>query len=153
MSVETQPLALPAESTAEIIAIFPANDRAMFVVHADSTVAIFSRESRQVLDRQRRAGRVCAAGALPWLGSVRLLLVDNDGPIDCVGFDDPLITQYVSHHRAPRVITASPARIAALSSDRQRVILWETWDGRAPVAEVHVTGIARHRVADVEFGE
>jgi hypothetical protein len=122
------------------------------VVYADSTVARLSCATRQVLDRQRRAGRVCAAGALPWLDTVRLLLVDADGPIDCVGFEDPLITQYVSPHRGLRVVTASPEFVAAISSDRQRVILWQSWDGRAPHAEVHVTGVARHRVADVEFG-
>ncbi len=146
-----QPHALPAESNAEVIATLP-DERRVVAVHADSTVVVVSRETRQVIDRQRRAGRVCAAGALPWLGSVRLLLVDSDGPIDCVGFDDPLITQYVSHHRGLRVVAASGELVAAVSSDRQRVILWQSWDGRAPLAEVHVTGVARHRVADVEFG-
>jgi hypothetical protein len=80
-----------------------------------------------------------------------MLLVDTDGAIDCVGFDDPLITQYVSQHRGLRLVAASQQLVAAISSDRQRIILWNSWDGRAPCAEVHVTGIARHRVADVEF--
>lgn len=146
-----EPQALPSVSSAEIVAILP-DMRSMLVIHADSTIAVLSRESRQIVDRQRRAGKVAAAAALPWLGGARMLLVDTDGPIDCVGFDDSLITQYVSSHRGLRAVAASAALVAAVSSDRQRVILWQSWDGRAPIAEVHVTGIARHRVADVEFG-
>jgi hypothetical protein len=146
------PTTLPAESNAEVVAILSAGGRTLLVIHGDSTVARLSTESRGIVDRQRRAGRVCAAGALPWLDAVRILLVDADGPIDCVGFDDPLITQYVSPHRGLRLVAASPQLVAAISSDRQRIILWNSWDGRAPCAEVHVTGIARHRVADVEFG-
>ena len=147
-----EPIALPSETSAEVVAIVPAGERAMLVIHADSTIARLSTDSRTIVDRQRRAGRVCAAGTLPWLDTVRMLLVDTDGPIDCVGFDDPLITQFVSRHRGLRLVTASAQLVAALSSDRQRIILWHSWDGRAPCAEVHVTGIARHRVADVEFG-
>jgi hypothetical protein len=146
-----QPTALPAESNAEVVAILPAGQRTMLLVHADSAVARLSTETRAIVDRQRRSGRVCAAGALPWLDTVRMLLVDTDGAIDCVGFDDPLITQYVSQHRGLRLVAASQQLVAAISSDRQRIILWNSWDGRAPCAEVHVTGIARHRVADVEF--
>jgi hypothetical protein len=145
------PRTIASESRDEIVAILP-DDRTMMVIHSDSTVAVVSRGSRQVIDRQRRAGKVVTAAALPWLGGVRILLVDEDGPIDCVGFDDPLITQYVSSHRGLRVVTASPELVAAVSSDRQRILLWNSWDGRAPIAEVHVTGIARHRVADIEFG-
>ena len=146
-----QPTILPAESNAEVVAILPGGGRTMLVIHADSTVARLSTESRTIVDRQRRSGRVCAAGSLPWIDTARMLLVDTDGAIDCVGFDDPLITQYVSQHRGLRLVAASAQIVAALSSDRQRVILWNSWDGRAPCAEVHVTGIARHRVADVEF--
>ncbi len=142
---------LGSESKSEIVAILP-DERTMLIVHADSTVAVLSRDSRQIIDRQRRAGRVTAAAALPWLGSVRMLLVDSYGPIDCVGFDDPLITQYSSNHTGLRAVAAGPSLVAALSSDRQRIILWASWDGRSPIAEVHVTGAARHRVADVDFG-
>jgi hypothetical protein len=146
-----EPHALPGESPAEIVAILPA-ERTLFVVHSDSTIGVLSRQTRRIIDRQRRAGSVCAAGALPWLESVRLLLVDSEGTIDCVGFDDPLITQYVGPHRGLRSVTASSALIAAISGDRQRIILWQTWDGRAPAAEIHVTSLARHRVADLDFG-
>jgi hypothetical protein len=51
-----------------------------------------------------------------------------------------------------RVVAASRELVAAVSSDRQRVVLWRSWDGHAPLAELHITGMARHRVADIEFG-
>jgi hypothetical protein len=65
--------------------------------------------------------------------------------------DDDLVTQYVSPHRELRVVTASAERVVAVSSDRQRLIVWNTWDGRKPVAEIYLAGIARHRVADAAF--
>jgi hypothetical protein len=48
-------------------------------------------------------------------------------------------------------VTGSAEVVAAVSADRQRVILWNSWDGRKPAAEVFLAGLARHRVADVAF--
>ena len=82
---------------------------------------------------------------------MRLLLASEEGPVHCVGLDDDLVTQYVSPHRDLRVVTASAERVVGVSADRQRLIVWNAWDGRKPAAEIYVAGIARHRVADVEF--
>jgi hypothetical protein len=138
------------ESKAEITAIVP-TDGMMLIVHQDGTILSLDRQTRQIVSRQHRAGGICAAAALPWLDSVRLLLAHESGPMDCIGFDDPLVTQYLSPHRGLRAVTASADLVAAVSSDRQRIILWQSWDGRAPVAEVHLTAQTRHRIADVEF--
>jgi len=40
--------------------------------------------------------------------------------------------------------------VAGLSADRQRVVLWRSWDGRQPLADVYVTALARHRAAAIE---
>jgi hypothetical protein len=82
---------------------------------------------------------------------VRLLLATDDGPVCCVGGDDPLVTQYVSPHRALKAVAAGGGYVAGVTGDRQRIVLWHAWDGRRPVAEIHVGGVARHRVADVCF--
>src|SRR5439155_20771299 len=79
---------------------------------------------------ERRCGAITAAGVLPWMGTSRLLLASEDGPICCVGGDDPLVTQYTSPHRGFRGVAASGATVAAISPDRQRLILWNSWDGR-----------------------
>jgi hypothetical protein len=105
-----------------------------------------------VTNRQHRGGRLRAAGGLPWLGGTRLLLAGEEGPVECVGPDDPLITQYRSPHRGLRVLTGSSDLVAAVSADRMRLVLWHTWDGGKPAAEVYLTALTKHRIADVEFG-
>ena len=45
----------------------------------------------------------------------------------------------------------SAGKVAAMSSDRQRIVLWNAWDGRKVAAEVYLTGQTHHRVADLAF--
>jgi hypothetical protein len=144
-----QPIA--SDSNADVIAILPA-ERQLVIVHEDGTIAALQPGSRATVCLIRRGGRVRAAGALPWLGAQRLLLAGDDGAIQCIGVDDPLVTEFQSPHRGPRVLAGSSDLVAAVSADRQRLILWQTWDGRQPLTEVYLTGLTRHRVADIEFG-
>lgn len=142
---------VPTESNAEIVAILP-DERQLVIVHEDGTIGALQPASRSATFLARRGARVRAAGALPWLGRQRLLLAGEDGAIQCLGVDDPLVTEYQSPHRGPRVLAGSSDLVAAVSADRQRLILWQTWDGRQPLTEVYLTGMTRHRVADIEFG-
>jgi len=87
---------------------------------------------------------------LPWLGTIRLLLASDDGPIDCVGLDDSQVTRFTSRHNDIRALTACADQIAAMSADRQRLIIWRSWES-TPTAEIHVTAAVRHRLADIEF--
>ena len=123
------------------------SDRALHVVRDDGTVHTLDRTTRELLRTDRRCGRVAAVASLPWLGDVRLLLATEDGPVCCVGADDPVVTQYVSPHRGLKVVAAGGGYVAGVSGDRQRLVLWHAWDGRRPIAEVHVGAQARHRVA------
>jgi hypothetical protein len=109
------------------------------------------RETLEATCRERRTGRVRAAAALPWLGEVRVLLAGDDGPVQCLGFDDQLVTQYSTVHRGLRLLVGSETQVAAVSPDRQKLIVWNSWDGRKPAAEVAVAAVARHRIADVAF--
>jgi hypothetical protein len=59
------------------------------------------------------------------------------------------MTQYLSPHRELRAITAAHDVIAALNGDRQRLLLWNPWSPRAPVADLYLPTIAKHRGADV----
>lgn len=148
---ETDParrLAGPGDD--EVISIVLDASRA-FVVHTNGTIATIDRSTRELIDTAQRPGRICAAAALPWLGSIRLLLARDDGPIECVGPDDQLVTQYLSPHRGYKMLAASADLVAAVSGDRQRLILWHSWDGRKPIADLHVTAQARHRIADIDF--
>ena len=144
-----QPIA--SESAAEIVAIVP-DDRQLIVVHGDGTLCALDRSTRKLTCLSRRGVRVRSAGALPWLGTTRILLAGEDGPIDCVAFDDQLLTQYASPHRGLRAVAGSTDFVAGASADRQRLILWNSWDGRQPLTELYLTGLTRHRIADVDFG-
>lgn len=138
-------------STAPVI-FLAADAGAVMVVRSDGFVESLNAATLEPhCAGARRCGDVTAACLLPWLGSHRLLLATEDGPVQCVGQDDPLVTQYASAHRGLRAIAASTDTIAALSSDRQRLILWRTWDASKPAAEIHVAGLTRHRAADVCF--
>ena len=139
-----------AQSASEIVAIVP-EDQRVIVVHEDGTLSALDRATRQMRCIGRRGTHVRSAGALPWLGANRLLLAGDQGVIQCVGLDDPLVTEYASPHRGMRVVAGSSDLVAAVSGDRQRVLLWQTWDGREPLTELYLTGMTRHRVADVAF--
>jgi hypothetical protein len=146
---EVQPL--QSASSADIVAILP-DDRRLIVVHEDGMICALDRSTRAVSCILRRSNRVRSAGSLPWLGASRLLLADDQGPVECVGFDDQLVTQYQSPHRGLRAVAGSTDTVAAVSSDRQRLILWRAWDGRQPLTESYLTGLTRHRIADIDFG-
>jgi hypothetical protein len=145
------PFDIPGQTGADVVAILP-DERRLCVVYEDGTVCVRDRSSLQVVSRERKTGRVRAAAALPWLGEMRLLLAGDDGPVQCVGFDDPLVTQYATSHRGLRLLAGSAPLVAAVSPDRQKLILWNSWDGRKPAAEVAVSAVAKHRIADVAFG-
>lgn len=143
---------LPNAAGADVVAILPA-DRRLVIIHDDGTVYALDVTTRDITYTEHRGLRVRAAGALPWLGSTRLLLAPEDGPVQCVGLDDPLVTQYASGDGGGlKAVAGSADRVAAVSADRQRLILWNSWDGRKPAAEMYLTGLTRHRIADVGFG-
>jgi len=135
---------------AEIVGLFVDGTR-LVVVQDDGLVSIRDRATLAPLSQQRRSGRITATALLPWLGSNRLLLATDEGPIYCVGLDDELVTTYLSSHRGLRVVSAVDDLVAAVSADRQRVVLWNSWDGKKPLAELSVSATAKHRVGDIEF--
>lgn len=142
---------IASASNAEVVAIVP-DGRTFHVVHEDGAIAAFDGPARQVVTTRHRPMRVRSVGSVPWLGTRRLLLAGDEGAVQCVGGDDPLVTEYVSSHRGLRAVAGSADLVAAVSSDRQRLILWHTWEGRSPVAEIYITARTKHRMADVDFG-
>jgi hypothetical protein len=142
---------LPVSNGGEAVMFIAVEDDHVLIVRATGLVEQLDRASFQRTASAKRAGDICSAGLLPWLGSTRLLLATEDGPVQCIGTDDPLVTQYASPHRGLRAVAAAADTVAGVSGDRQRLVLWKSWDGRKPFAEIHLAGIARHRVADVCF--
>src|SRR5437016_3935019 len=123
LNAEGQATALPTESRSDVVGILP--DRGnVYVVREDGTVATHELTTLNVSGEERRGGRVHATATLPWLGSVRLLLATDDGPVQCLGTEDQLVTQYLSPHRGLRIVAAATEWVAAVSADRQRLVLW-----------------------------
>ncbi|HEV8608022.1 MAG TPA: hypothetical protein VGQ99_21985 [Tepidisphaeraceae bacterium] len=136
---------------AEIIAVLPDAAR-VIVVLKDGNVQTRDRGSLEVISQERRCGAVSSAALLPWLGSTRLLLGTEEGPVLCVGLEDELVTQYVSPYAGMKALSAAADVVVALSADRQRLVLWNTWSGRQPAADLFVTALVKHRAADVAVG-
>lgn len=134
-----------------IVGIFP-SAHAVAIVREDGTLQVVELPSLRLQQALQRGSSVRSAGVMPWLEDIRLLLATDQGPVDCIGLDDPLVTQYLSAHRGLRMLTATREMIAAASPDRQRIVIWNTWDSQRPVGEIHVTGRTRHRIADIRFG-
>jgi hypothetical protein len=136
---------------AEIIAVL-ADATRVVVVLKDGNVQVRDRNSLEVISQERRCGAVASAALLPWLGSTRLLLGSEEGPVQCVGVEDELVTQYVSPYSGMKALAAAADVVVGLSADRQRMVLWNTWNGRQPAADLFVTALAKHRAADVAVG-
>jgi hypothetical protein len=145
---EITPLGQPAE--ADVIGIL-AQPHRILTAHSDGQVCTWSRDDFKIDCRQRRTGRIAAAAVLPWLGDARLLLATEDGPVICIGPDDELVTQYTSVYPGLRIIAAATNAVAAVTADRQRLLLWRPWDGKKPVCDLFLYGLARHRIADIAF--
>jgi hypothetical protein len=140
------------ESRSDVVGLFQDSDGAL-IVRDDGTISrIDATSGLDVRAIQRRPMRIRAAGTLPWMDSQRLLLATEDGAISCIGLEDQLINEYIGPHRGLRIVTGSAAVVAAVSPDRQRVILWNSWDGQRPLTEIYITARTRHRVADLCFG-
>jgi hypothetical protein len=137
------------EISSAIVAVI-ARDRSIATIHENGMVCTRENADAEVC-RQQRTGKVSTAASLPWLEDQRVLLATEDGPILCAGFDDELITQYASPYLSLRIVVGAADTVAAVTSDRQRIVLWHSWAGNKPFAEIHLAGIARHRVADLAF--
>jgi hypothetical protein len=135
---------------ADIVAVYPQPAR-ILTAHADGQICSWNADQLKLNCKQRRAGRINAATVLPWLGDARLLLATQDGPVICLGPDDELLTQYSSPYQGLRIAAAAAEAVAAVTSDRQRVILWHSWDGRAPYADLYLYGLTKHRIGDIAF--
>jgi len=160
-AIENRLLEIDAQGTARvmddsasfpIVGLLPIGDGEICVVHEDGELCRRDRRLA-VLAKVRRCGRITAASVVPWLQSVRILIAGEDGSLLCAGLDDELVTHYLNPYSGMCWIAVAAAadRVAAVSADRQRVLIWPSWDARKSPAEIHIPSLVRHRVADIEF--
>jgi len=141
---------LPILITAPVLALVPYGE-GILVVQQDGQV--IRRCGPELLEAEapRQFGRLSAAGALPWLGGVRLLLAMEEGPVLCCGVEDALVTHFSSGHQGLRWIGGAADWVVGLSADRQKLIFWRPWNARTPLHELHVTALTTHRMTDLAF--
>ncbi len=151
IDAESQLTPVVTHTHADVIAILPTS-RALCIVHDDGALLTLDPQSLAIMGEQRRGSRTLAATLLPWLGSARLVLATDAGPLVCLGTDDPLVTEYLSAHRGLRLVAATATALAALSADRSRLVLWQPWNNQKPAAELPISSLARHRIGDITFG-
>jgi hypothetical protein len=135
----------------DVVAIIPDGGRVHVLCEA-GTWTVMETGTWRVADRRPTGGRITAATGMRWLGGTRMLLARREGSIDCLGVDDTVATRYASRHVGPRAVAASATHVAALTADRQRVLVWSAIDGRDPIAEVNVAALTGHRAAGIAFG-
>jgi hypothetical protein len=138
------------DSQADIVALFVCNP-SLIIVFADGRICACDLKTFRIQQQRNHPRKIGAAAILPWMDDFRILLAEEVGGIACLGLHDEVTTQYSSPHVGCRMLAASRTRIAAVSADRQRLILWNSWEGRYPAAEIHLGAIAKHRIADIAF--
>jgi hypothetical protein len=145
-----KPQPIGPESGAEVIGLFVYRPH-LVCIWSDGQVRALSIDTLQPEQERKHPRPVGAAALLPWLDDFRILLAEESGPVACIGLEDEVTTQYSSPHIGCRMLAASPSCVAAVSADRQRLILWNSWEGRHASGEIHLGAIAKHRIADITF--
>jgi hypothetical protein len=134
-----------------IVSVLPVENQ-IIVVTENGALHLLDGSTLEKNSEMQTTGRLSGAALLPWLSSSRLLLNRAGGPIECMGLEDQLVTQFAGGHTGMRSVAGCIGKVAAMSSDRQRILLWNAWDGRRTASEIYLTGMTHHRIADVVFG-
>lgn len=139
------------EGSENIVAILPDADRAI-ILRANGTVQTIDHHSLNLETALELHRDIRAAAGFPWMDSVRLLLADETGAVDCVGLDDAAVVRFASSKWDLRSLCASASVIAGLAADRQRLFLWSAAHPQQPPREVHISSLTRHRIAAAAMG-
>ena len=97
------------------------------------------------------AGDVARATRAAWLGNARVAACIDGGAIAVAGVEDEVTVEYHSPHSGFAEVAASAGRIAAITGDRQRLVVWRLDRPEAPILDVHLVDRTRTRLADVAF--
>jgi len=106
-----------------IVAVLSMEDQ-ILVASESGTIVLLDAVTLEKTTELQTTGKLTGAALLPWLSASRLLLNRAEGPIECIGLEDQLVTQFTAGHTGMRSVTACIGKVAAMSSDRQRVLLW-----------------------------
>ena len=153
VATSTFDFSLEASLDEPIIEMFAVNDRHLTAISTGGTLLRITQERGDALVHQTTIvpRPVTAAAAVPWLGDVRVAACVADGPVVVAGPDDDVRVEYRSEHKGFAAVAASGGRLAAVTGDRTRVVVWNLHEPERPVLDLYVLGDTRSRVADVAF--
>lgn len=134
--------------TSRVLLLAEADGRVAAVCE-DGVIRLFDALDLRPAGEVRIGEPLASAGVLPWSGGTRLLCATVSGAVVAAGVSDPVVVRYASAYRGMREVAGGPGVVVAVSPDRMRAVLWDAWEPRRPVAEVHVGAVVRGRVADV----
>ncbi len=97
------------------------------------------------------SGPVVSACVVPWLGDVRIAGLLRDGGIEVVGLDDSVRLSYACDHGELVELSAGVGRLAAVTADRQRLVIWRLDQPDRPMVDEHLIAETRTRLSDVAF--
>ncbi len=129
----------------EIVALLE-TFQAVMVAYSDGAIWEIERWTRRV-QKVRNVPGVVAAAAIS--GSGKIITATEDGRVRSYSMGDESVTEFASSHLGLRAISAFGATIAAVSPDRQRVVVWNSNEPRKAGVERHIGAMARHRVVDL----
>jgi hypothetical protein len=119
------------------------------VVRDDGTVEQLDRGTLQVRHRFDRSTKLTAAAAMEVEGLQALLLAGESGPVECVSLAGQPLLELHSPHRGLRMLAVCGGQVAAVSADRQHLVIWDGWKPDAPARSVNIVARAGHRAADI----
>lgn len=135
---------------AEVTSMVRHADR-LIVALADRSLQTWTCGPIELASETVALSRPASLGVVPWLDSMRLLMATAEGTLLAIGLADGLVTQYAADRRAGHAVAAARHAIAAVSADRDWIVVWWPWDHTRPVAQLRIAAITRHRTADVTF--
>jgi len=133
----------------EPVALLVGTERELLVIRPSGSVAAIARADGRVTEVNGK-GDVASIGAgLPWLGEMRLILGDGFGTsLVQIGPHDDVKMALHDSQGPFKAVAAAPDVVAAVSSDRNRLLCWRPWEER-PFADLHTISRMRSRLADV----
>lgn len=135
-------------ATGEVLWMGRLNDR-LLILSKDGNLQ--HRDAGNLKPTEHRSlGTALSAGTLmPWLDSSRLLAAEDGGRLLCVGLEDSLTSQFVCGYAGYRQVVATQDRVAALTVDRNRILIWNAGEPARPALDLHIPSLCRHRAADL----
>ncbi|MEM1010937.1 MAG: hypothetical protein AAGI46_01810 [Planctomycetota bacterium] len=102
-------------------------------------------------ERTRFGTDLASAGLVPFVGDIRIAACLKDGPIAVAGVEDDVVVEYQSPYSGFAEVAASAGCVAAITADRERLVVWRLDRPEQPEHDVFLPSTTRSRGADLIF--